>query len=24
VGSKASWDHIADDAPQFQEWPPSA
>lgn len=24
VGSKASWDHIADDAPQHQEWPPSA
>jgi hypothetical protein len=22
VGSKASWDHIPDDAPKFQEWPP--
>lgn len=24
VGSKAGWDHIADEAPQHQEWPPSA
>jgi hypothetical protein len=21
VGSKASWDHIPDDAPKYQEWP---
>lgn len=23
VDSKASWDHIPDDAPKFPEWPPS-
>ncbi len=22
VGSRASWDRIADDAPQFEQWPP--
>jgi hypothetical protein len=24
VGSKASWDHIPDDAPKYEEWPTSA
>ncbi|MBU1237625.1 MAG: GFA family protein [Gammaproteobacteria bacterium] len=24
VDSKASWDHIPDDAPKFPEWPPSS